>query len=234
MKSARLCYNRGRVRGLSRGTQVRGAVVQIGRTPPLHGGGQGFESPRLHLGVVSHGGFMPAWNLSEHGDIEERTWWPKIGSNFPNYEVFWREHIVPLTCRAICPSNIRLRPSVLRHFSQLATAHYATFLHVARSHVFLPTFTPTTDPPLMYEFYSHLSSIQDTISKFHHATNAILDRYDVAYIPDLTIRLKRFGDSDLGREYDDTFKTIDNYRNHLIHDCGTIMFDGISAKGRQA
>lgn len=168
---------------------------------------------------------MPEWNLSEHGDNEEQRWGLEIGRLFPNYEVFWREHVVPLTCRVLNPSNIRLRRSVPRHFSQLATSHYATFLHLARSHSFLATFTSPTGPRFLYEFYSHLCSVQDTTNKFHHATNKILDRYDKTYIPELKTRLRRFGDSHLGCEYDDTFDTVGRYRNHLIHDCGTIMFD---------
>lgn len=169
---------------------------------------------------------MRKWNLREHGDGAERKWWPKIGSNFPSYEVFWREHFVPLTCRVLNPSNIRLRLSVPRHLSQLATSHYATFLHLARSQSFLATFTSPAGPRFIYEFYSHLCSVRDTTNKFHHATNKILDRYDKTYIPELKTRLSRFGDSDLGREYDNTFDIIEQYRNHLIHDCGTIMFDG--------
>jgi len=169
---------------------------------------------------------MRHWNLSKHGDIEERTWWPKIGPNFPNYEVFWREHIVPLTCRVVCPSNIRLRPSLAKRFSHLASSHYAVFKHLARSHNILASSRLSASGSLVYEFYSHLCSVQDMMNRFHSATNTILDKYDRGYVPDLKRRLARFGDRTLASDYDDSFDVIAKYRNHAMHDYGGIMFDG--------
>jgi len=145
---------------------------------------------------------MPEWNLSEHGDNEEQRWGLEIVRLFPNYEVFWSEHVVPLTCRELNPSNIRLRPSVPKHFSILASSHYAVFKHLARSHNILASSRLSASGSLVYEFYGRLWSVQDRTKKFHNATNEILDRYDRAYIPDLEARLRRFGDSDLSREYD--------------------------------
>jgi len=169
---------------------------------------------------------MRKWNLREHGDGAERKWGPKIGSNFPSYEVFWREHIVPLTCRALNASNIRLRPSVPRHFSDVASSHYAVFKHLARSYNILATSGLSDSGSLVYEFYSHLCSVQDMINRFHGATKRILAKYDRGCVPDLERRLARFGDHTLASDYDDTFDIIAKYRNHAMHDHGAIMVDG--------
>lgn len=169
---------------------------------------------------------MPEWNLSEHGDNKEQTWGLEIGRLLPNYEVFWGEHVVPLTCRVLNLSNIRLRPSVSKHFSGLASSHYAVFKHLARSHDILTSSRLSDSGSLVFEFYSHLCAVQDMVNRFHRATNAILNKYDRAYIPDFKRRLSRFGDRTLTSDYNNTFDPIGKYRNHAMHDHGAIMVDG--------
>ena len=42
---------------------------------------------------------MRDWELRFHGDHLEQKWGEAVCHEFPNYELYWRVHIVPLTSR---------------------------------------------------------------------------------------------------------------------------------------
>jgi len=68
--------------------------------------------------------------------------------------------------------------------------------------------------------------VEHRTKKLHNASNEILRRYDRVHIPDIKARVGRFGDSDFGREYDDTFEAIKGYRHYTQHQYEPITFDG--------
>jgi len=169
---------------------------------------------------------MFEWNLSEHGDIEERTWWAEIGPNFPNYEVFWREYIVPLTCRRLNPSNIFVRPRIPKHLRDLVNSHYSVFLQLSSSYHVLESPDALTTQRGIYDFYSHLCSVKDMVQRFLRMTNNVFKHYGSIYIPRRARRLARFGDASLEKDYRTALADIKKYRRQSIHDYAPIMIDG--------
>ena len=80
------------------------------------------------------------YNLDEHGDRYERLWWPVLKNDFPEYERFWINHIVPLTNR-INPEipqtdprwiGFRDDPKISDALEAMA-AHYSMFYFLARA-----------------------------------------------------------------------------------------------------
>ena len=77
--------------------------------------------------------------MDDHGDHHESQRWSAVKGRFPNYEIFWRRYIVPLTNRidpAIQqgdPRWIRLRPIVPERFEKLAVCHYSVFYYLSRA-----------------------------------------------------------------------------------------------------
>lgn len=81
------------------------------------------------------------FSLRDDGETLERLWWPLIAHHFPQYERFWRKHIVPLTNR-INPDfsksqedwlSFRSDPAIGPHVEQMAMAQYSTFYYITRS-----------------------------------------------------------------------------------------------------
>jgi len=101
---------------------------------------------------------MVKWTLEQHGDRRERTWGKDVGRNFPRYEKFWREHVVPVTFRVLNPANLYMRPSVPVHLRRLGTAHYWIFYHLAGAYEILQA-QRFPDVGQLYDFYSRLSSV---------------------------------------------------------------------------
>lgn len=162
---------------------------------------------------------MPKWNLQEHGDAEERKWWLSVEAHFPYYEEFWREHVVPLTCREVNSSNIFMRPSVPAHLSDLGNTNYSVFWHLAGAHQHLcsPDWLPNLQRHL-YGFYGHLVSAgQDRCYGFLKATKRVLEVYGSAPIADRQRRLGRYGDGDLHSHWQNILKAIKVYRRQLFH-----------------
>jgi predicted transcriptional regulator len=82
---------------------------------------------------------LEKFNLDDHGDHHENQRWSVVKTRFPNYEIFWRRFIVPLTNRidpAISQGDvrwIRLRPIVPEQFEKLAVCHYSIFYYLSRA-----------------------------------------------------------------------------------------------------
>ncbi len=78
---------------------------------------------------------MSSWNLIEHGDVYEKRGWPNFGLRFPNYEEFWRQFIVPMSCRECTPPGqplwIHFRKDVDPDAQRIAMAHYSIFRALA-------------------------------------------------------------------------------------------------------
>lgn len=172
---------------------------------------------------------MREWNLREHGDAEERDWWPSIEAHFPNYEVFWRKHVVPLTCRVVNPDNIFMRPSVPDHLSDLGNTNYSVFWHLAGACQDLHARDWSAKlPRRLGSFYGSLVSAgQDACYKFLRATNKILDTYGPTYISSRERRLSRYGDEDLASDHENILETIKVYRTQLFHLGVFVVIEGM-------
>ena len=75
------------------------------------------------------------FNLCDHGDPYEKLWWPLLQLELPQYQGFWKRHIVPLTNRIDPETNMdenkriafRDDPNIDADVVQTAMAQYSTF-----------------------------------------------------------------------------------------------------------
>lgn len=81
------------------------------------------------------------FSLRDHGDNLEQLWWPLVSRDFPQYERFWKKHIVPLTNR-IDPTfsrdspdwvSFRTDPNIAAEIEEMAMSQYSTFYFISRS-----------------------------------------------------------------------------------------------------
>lgn len=104
------------------------------------------------------------------GDYWEKMFWPFLKDQFPNYETFWQEFIIPLTNR---PQNIQIRDDIHPLLEEMAMAHYSTFCHVGTTFwlINLNNDTPkhisdTKRQPRLYsEMFFRLSSATEMIDR---------------------------------------------------------------------
>ncbi|MEW6025912.1 MAG: hypothetical protein AB1599_01265 [Planctomycetota bacterium] len=104
--------------------------------------------------------------LANDGDGYERAFWPYINQRFPNYEKFWRKHIVPLTKRIELDrghsERVRLRDNIPEKMGIISMVHYSVFINLIQAYKRLE------NPDLSYfeDFYTHLVSACDLAEDF--------------------------------------------------------------------
>jgi len=69
-----------------------------------------------------------AYSLEKDGDEYEIRYWEILRKDFPNYEVFWSQFIVPLTKRSE-GQGIGLKEDIHPLLESVAMAHYTVFYH---------------------------------------------------------------------------------------------------------
>lgn len=105
-----------------------------------------------------------SWTLLEHGDGFERQHWPLLRDRWPNYEVLWREFIVPLTGR---PRDIRLRTGAAPLLEEMCMAHYSIFRHLIRAHLLSESLEkPGNLPRTEDEVFFHMSAATEMADRF--------------------------------------------------------------------
>jgi len=162
--------------------------------------------------------------LAKNGDRREREWGKEVSVNFPRYEEFWREHVVPLTFRVLNPANLYMRPSVPVHLRRLGTAHYWIFYHLAGAHEILRS--PFPGVGRLYDFYSRLSSVSgpknSLLTEMLRATHDVVAAYGGTPRGDRKHALRGYGAAieDQAKRVD---RRIDAYRNWLQHNGGLPM-----------
>ncbi|MBU0495124.1 MAG: hypothetical protein KKA73_14835 [Chloroflexi bacterium] len=73
-------------------------------------------------------------SLENDGDLWEQKYWHLIRESFPNYEVFWKTFIVPLSNRIQYRKDQRIRCNLDPVLEQLAMTHYSVFRHFITTH----------------------------------------------------------------------------------------------------
>ena len=110
------------------------------------------------------------YSLVEHGDRYERFWWPVLKNDFPEYERFWINHIIPLTNRinAEIPESdprwigFRDDPKVSDDLEAMARAHYSTFYFLARA-----TLLVEYEPHIYFkDAFALLAAVTETAKRF--------------------------------------------------------------------
>lgn len=106
------------------------------------------------------------WTLREHGDRFERDHWDLLQDTWPNYEVLWREFIVPLTGR---PEHIQLRPDTDPLLEAMCMTHYSIFYHLGTAHGLLQALQNGSDSEYAEcydEIFFHMSSSTEMVQRF--------------------------------------------------------------------
>jgi len=164
---------------------------------------------------------MKRISLLNDGDSFEQHYFNLfISSEFPSYEIFWLNFIVPLTNR---PVNIHFRTDQEliamgrgNHDISIAQLHYSVFRHLARS--FDIKSKPRINLDDLTEGFARLVGAQDVAFD-------LLERYQNPELYDPWLPVKQGGGLDGSRESRRTWQKKDNYplqdirnyRNNLIH-----------------
>src|SRR5579863_8820318 len=105
-------------------------------------------------------------HLSSDGDGIETLFWPAINAGFPNYELFWRQVVVPTTKRIEnapnAESRIKRRQGIADDLWFITYVNYSLFLNLVGAFEHL-------SQPLTFSvgnFYTHLASACDLAEEF--------------------------------------------------------------------
>lgn len=104
--------------------------------------------------------------LSSDGDSSEQAYWQYVNEEFPNYEKFWQQFVVPLTKRIELPKSnperIRIRLSINEDLEDINMTHYSIFINIIQAHKRLDV----RDFSSFEDFYVHLGSVCDLVEDF--------------------------------------------------------------------
>lgn len=145
--------------------------------------------------------------------------------DFPFYEDFWRDHIVPLTFRPRDRQIIYVRSGPPEELLTLASAHYSVFIRLAFAYKTLLANTDLAKPDGVYHFYMDLDgAFDDMLSRFLRATQKVLAKYDKTVPSKFEERLNSWNNQPF-KDYDGLRVEISNYRN-LVHYPLIVMISG--------
>jgi len=104
------------------------------------------------------------YTLSKDGDDWERPYWRTLEKAWPNYEVLWREFVVPLTGR---PHDIQIRKGTDPLLEEMCMAHYSTFYHLGRAHELFRSVKRNIELARSYdEIFFHMSAATEMVDRF--------------------------------------------------------------------
>lgn len=159
------------------------------------------------------------WSLIEHGDAEvEKTWWPRLGPLFPNYEVFWRSYVVPQTFRMIDPANVMLRPDSPPILRDLANANFGTFQYIAHATEALDNLVDQVNVPTLSTFFNMLYAARRCVARFFAASRKVAGEYGGPQINAEEARFRTLGLSGAWDSYDEAARLVDAYHGALTHE----------------
>ena len=167
---------------------------------------------------------LEKYSLYLHGDGYERRWWDLLSNDFPEYEIFWRAILVPLTNRVdqtILISDQRwigFRLGIPEQLQRLAMTHYSVFYYIARA-------TECMNRPegvFVEDVLFLLDSCADNVKAFFGVAKQILGDFNCKrnFLP------RQFPPSDDNAK---TFSHISHYRDIVLHNpvLGRIVRDGV-------
>src|SRR5262249_24896474 len=96
--------------------------------------------------------------LATDGDSNEQQFWPHLNDQFPNYEVFWRDIVTPMTRRIELPLGAsrrhERRGGIAEDVWEISYINYSVFLNLVGAFQHL-------QQPVMFSlgnFYTHLAT----------------------------------------------------------------------------
>jgi len=165
-----------------------------------------------------------SWTLEQDGDGREKRWGAAVSKTFPDYERFWVKHVVPLTYR---PHSILMRSVIRPELQQLASANYAVFVHLAAAHQPLAAKQVFEDEHDIYDFYSRLYSVRESVVKFLAASRVVLREFGGVQINDDETRFKQHGAPGLWERFEEALDVrTKDYRGSQVHDWGFPVLNG--------
>jgi hypothetical protein len=99
--------------------------------------------------------------LKNEGDYYEKRYWDFLKNNFPNYEIFWRDFIVPLTNRSK-GLGVELQKETNSLLENIAMAHYTVFYHFG---VAIDLQTKLGQEEFSEDILFHLSSATEMVER---------------------------------------------------------------------
>ena len=154
---------------------------------------------------------LAALHLANDGDDMERRYWPSITEHFPNYEIFWRELVAPMTKRIETPidnpARHQRRDRIANDLWEISYTNYSLFLNLAYAadHLALPLKSSFGN------FYGHLGSACDLAEDFLLATYVFVSDcrgQETCYPP--TLSKEEFLDI-AGKWYDRDYANLYDY-----------------------
>jgi len=124
-------------------------------------------------------------NLATDGDGNEQQYWPAIHGHFPNYELFWRDLVVPMTMRIDLPmgnpSRHQRRDDVADDLWAISYLNYSIFLNLvgAFEHLSQPLSLS------LGSFYTHLASACDLAEDFLVRVHLLISECRGERVPEL-------------------------------------------------
>ena len=161
---------------------------------------------------------MKKFTLKEDGDKFEQEWEKDILPNFPNYEVYWSEYVVPLTYCTLKKEVIYLRRSVPELLKKPANFNYEIFLHLVGCRIAREEMTTNLNPFNLYNFFNHINSaVQDKCYGFLHATEDVIHNYTGKKYRDQEMRFTNLGYPSVHANWEILKESTGRYRNKLVH-----------------
>jgi len=165
---------------------------------------------------------MTKWKLNIDGDRFEQTHWHILQHNFPNYEVFWSEFIVPMTCRNELPKDhalyIHPKKNVDADLQNISMAHYTIFRCFIVAHELILLKQDASNEAIYADrldlIYSNFGTIIDMVSNIFFFLAKLQFRFglrktfiDKKSYAELEGLLKNFFDSDYDSRIQDFERT---------------------------
>ena len=123
--------------------------------------------------------------LATAGDGNEQLYWPAINEHFPNYEIFWRDLVVPMTNRIDLPigspGSHERREHIANDVWNVSYINYSIFLNLVGA------FEHLTQPLSLSlgNFYTHLASACELAEEFLLRVNRLIAECRGERIPEL-------------------------------------------------
>jgi hypothetical protein len=175
------------------------------------------------------------WSLSSHGDTIERETCAWILHDFPEYEIVWKDFIVPLTFRSdVHPGLISVRSGPSKYLLKFAAAHYGVYFRIAMAskHLKAPSGLRRVQPLYEY-FYALHGALKDGVRYLLEATRELLGQYRIFVSEDFTIRSAQWPVPDVLRKHEDIVNETGAYRNLASHASILVMVNGKVPKPSQ-
>lgn len=156
--------------------------------------------------------------MTTDGDAYEQQYWPAINEQFPNYELFWRDLVVPMTKRIEFPLGDPRRYVRRDHIAEdlwaVSYLNYSIFLNL------LGAFEHLSHPVTLSvgNFYTHLASACDLVEEFLLRVHLLITACRGEEVPELAPDSKKEFRKKLDNWYDREYEKAYEIYHRKGHD----------------